>query len=110
MKTLITVFFLFNILPAFSQNTQFYKISVNERTSVTGEYKELELLRSDTQNLLIVKNRTKERLPLNVQDSVRVAAIIENYDKELNDELRSLIEKTIVYEIDSVSTPKIETV
>lgn len=106
MKTLITAFLLLYIFPAFSQNTHLYKLAISERTSVTGAYREMELLRTDTQNLLIVKNRKKELLPLNEKDSVRVAAIMESYDEKLHDELRFLIDKTIVYEIDTIHISK----
>lgn len=106
MKTFITILSLFFILPTLSQEAKTYTISINKRTSVKEEYKELELLRSDTQSLLIIRNQKKERLPLNEKDSLRVVALMKSYDEKSKDELFSLINKTLAFEVDSIQIDK----
>src|SRR5690606_27927476 len=67
---------------------------------------EWELLRSDTKNLLIIRNRKKQRLPLSEKDSLRAIAIVRSCDEKLNDELLALYEKTLVYEVDTIQISK----
>lgn len=106
MKTLITILAFFFILPTLSQESESYIITVKKRTSVKGEYKELELLRSGNKNLIIIRNQKKERLSLNKKDSLRVVPIMKSNDKKLKDELFSLIEKTLTYEVDTIHIKK----
>ncbi|GHA46444.1 hypothetical protein GCM10007103_29430 [Salinimicrobium marinum] len=79
---------------------------VKERTSVKGEYKELELLSTNNLKILIIKNQKKERLPLNEKDSLLVVTIMQNYDKKLEKEFISLGEKTLAFEVDTVHLKK----
>ncbi len=59
-------------------------------------------MRSDTRNLLIVKNQKKELLPLSEQDSLRIVAIMKSNDKDMKDEMLSLYRKSLAYEVDSI--------
>ncbi|AKQ47161.1 hypothetical protein TH63_18375 [Rufibacter radiotolerans] len=106
MKIIITILSLLSIWPLFSQEPMTYKLSVKERTSVKGEYKELELWRSRNQNLLIIKTQKKETLPLKGEDSLRVVEIMKRNAKKNQDELFSLLEKTAVYEVDTIQLQK----
>lgn len=86
-----------------SQELETYKLLVKERTSGKNEYKELELLRSKNENLLIIRNQKQERIPLSEKDSLRIVAIMSSNDKNLYDELLSLIDKTLQYEVDTIN-------
>lgn len=106
MKTLFKFLSFFFILPVCAQELEPYKILVKERTAVKSEYKEMELLRSNNENLLIIKNQKKERIPLNKKDSLRMVAMMRSNDTKLNEELISLIKKTLLYKIDTLKLQK----
>ena len=106
MKTLITLLLLFVFLPIFSQEMETYKISVQEVTHVKGENKKIELLKNKEENLIIFQNQKEQRLSLNEEDSLRVITLMNIKDKESMDELLSIVERTIQYEVDTIQVQK----